>query len=157
MGGQKKSVSLFLHIMPVDLGSVLKKIEPLGSIPLSSMTGRQMRRRGGFRHGPQLLKHPLILERGRLRTGSNGSSTRTIKWSSPWMPMVNMILPTSIPTRGFSKHRARYPDRFPAAKFGQMTFLRRFWNRLGVKAVARLCIRILRIVSPVFDSFEEKY
>ena len=26
-----------------------------------------------------------------------------------------------------------------AAEFGKMTFLRRFWNRLGVKAVARLC------------------
>ena len=26
-----------------------------------------------------------------------------------------------------------------AGEFGRMTFLRRFWNRLGVKAVARLC------------------
>jgi hypothetical protein len=26
-----------------------------------------------------------------------------------------------------------------AAEFAQMTFLRRFWNRLGAKAVARLC------------------
>lgn len=26
-----------------------------------------------------------------------------------------------------------------AAGFGEMTFLRRFWNRLGVKAVARVC------------------
>jgi glycosyltransferase involved in cell wall biosynthesis len=124
------------------LGSVLKTIEPLKIDALvvddgsSDETGRV-----ASEHGVQLLKHPLNLGKGSaLRTG--------FQWILRRDYQVVITLdadgqhdPADIPflLNIFQNVKPDILIASRAAEFGKMTFLRRFWNRLGVKAVARLC------------------
>jgi glycosyltransferase involved in cell wall biosynthesis len=124
------------------LGSVLKTIEPLKIDTLvvddgsSDETGRV-----ASEHGVQLLKHPLNLGKGSaLRTG--------FQWILRRDYQVVITLdadgqhdPADVPflLNIFQNVKPDILIASRAAEFGKMTFLRRFWNRLGVKAVARLC------------------
>ena len=124
------------------LGSVLKKVEPLKVDTLvvddgsSDETGRV-----ASEHGVELLKHSLNLGKGAaLRTG--------FQWILRKDYRVVITLdadgqhdPAEIPflLKIFQNVKPDILIASRAAEFGKMTFLRRFWNCLGVKAVARLC------------------
>ncbi len=124
------------------LGSVLDKVEPLKVDTLvvddgsSDETGRV-----ASDHGVQLLKHPLNLGKGAaLRTGFE-SILRKDYQVVVTLDADGQHDPADLPflLDVFQKVKPDLLIASRAAKFGQMTFLRRFWNRLGVRAVARLC------------------
>jgi len=124
------------------LGAVLEKIEPLEVDTLvvddgsSDKTGRVASERGA-----QLLKHSQNLGKGAaLRTGFESILRKDYRVVIT-LDADGQHDPAEIPfLLGVFKNVK--PDILiasRASKFDQMTFLRRFWNRLGVKAVARLC------------------
>ncbi len=124
------------------LGSVLKKIEPLEVDTLvvddgsSDETGRV-----ASEHGVQLLKHSLNLGKGAaLRTGFQAILQRDYQVVIT-LDADGQHDPAEIPCllKIFESVKPDILIASRAAEFGKMTFLRRFWNRLGVKAVARLC------------------
>jgi len=88
-----------------------------------------------------LLEHPSNLGKGAaLRTGFQYILQRD------YQVVVTLDAdgqhdPSEIPSllKIFQKVQPDILIASRAAEFGKMTFLRRFWNRLGVKAVARLC------------------
>jgi glycosyltransferase involved in cell wall biosynthesis len=124
------------------LGAVLKEIVPLevdtvvvddGS---SDETGRV-----ASEHGVQLLKHPLNLGKGAaLRTGFQSILRKDYRMVIT-LDADGQHDPAEIPflLKIFESVKPDILIASRAAEFGKMTFLRRFWNRLGVKAVARLC------------------
>jgi len=124
------------------LGSVLKKIEPLKIDTLVVNDGSlDETKRVASENGVQILEHPLNLGKGAaLQTG--------FKYNLQKDYQVVITLdadgqhdPSEIPSL-LKIYQSVKPDILVAsraAEFGRMTFLRRFWNRLGVKAVARLC------------------
>ena len=124
------------------LGSVLKKIEPLKMDTLVVNDGSSDEtKRVASENGAQLLEHSLNLGKGAaLRTGFR------YLLQKDYQVVITLDAdgqhdPSEIPflLRIF---RGVKPDILIASRageFGRMTFLRRFWNRLGVKAVARLC------------------
>jgi len=124
------------------LGSVLEKMEALKIDTLvvddgsSDQTGRV-----ALEHGVELLSHPLNLGKGAaLRTGFQSILQRDYRVIIT-LDADGQHDPAEIPLLLKIFQRAK-PDLLiasRAAEFGKMTFLRRFWNRLGVKAVARLC------------------
>ncbi len=124
------------------LGSVLEKVEPLKVDTLvvddgsSDETGRVV-----SEHGDQLLRHPLNLGKGAaLRTGFQSILRKDYRvvitldadgqHDAADIPFLLNVFQSVKPDILIASR---------AAQFEQMTFLRRFWNRLGVKAVARLC------------------
>ncbi len=124
------------------LGSVLKKIEPLkiDTVVVDDGSSDETKR-VALENGAHLLRHPFNLGKGAaLRTGFQYLLQRD----------YHMVLtldadgqhdPSEIPSL-LKIFQTVKPDLLigsRAAEFGKMTFLRRFWNRLGVKAVARLC------------------
>ena len=124
------------------LGSVLRKIEPLEVETLVVDDGSSDEtERVALEHGVQLLKHSHNLGKGSaLRTG--------FQWILRKDYRVVITLdadgqhdPAEIPflIKVFQNVKPDILIASRASKFDQMTFLRRFWNRLGVKAVARLC------------------
>jgi glycosyltransferase involved in cell wall biosynthesis len=124
------------------LGAVLKKIEPLKSDIIvvddgsSDETGRV-----ASEHGAQLLKHSLNLGKGAaLRTGFQ-SILRKDYQVVITLDADGQHDPAEIPflLKVFKSVKPDILIASRATEFGKMTFLRRFWNRLGVKAVARLC------------------
>jgi glycosyltransferase involved in cell wall biosynthesis len=124
------------------LGDVLQKIRPLnmdtfvvddGSLDETKKVARD--------HGVQVLEHPLNLGKGTaLRTGFQ----HILKMDYEIVITLDadgQHDPSEIP-RLLKVFQIVKPDILIGSRaeaFGKMTFLRRFWNRLGVKAVARLC------------------
>ena len=124
------------------LGAVLEKMEPLKVDTLvvddgsSDETGRV-----ASEHGAQLLKHSQNLGKGAaLRTGFEFILRKDYRVVIT-LDADGQHDPAEIPSL-LDVFQSVMPDILiasRASKFDQMTFLRRFWNRLGVKAVARLC------------------
>ena len=124
------------------LGFVLKKIEPLkiDTVVVNDGSSDETKK-VALENGAQLLEHPLNLGKGAaLRTG--------FQWILQKDYQVIITLdadgqhdPSEIPSllKIFQSVKPDILIASRAAEFGKMTFLRRFWNRLGVKAVARLC------------------
>jgi len=92
-------------------------------------------------NGAQLLEHPLNLGKGAaLRTGFQYILQKGYQVVIT-LDADGQHDPSEIPSL-LKIFQSVNPDILIAsrsAEFGKMTFLRRFWNRLGVKAVARLC------------------
>jgi len=92
-------------------------------------------------HGVHLLEHPYNLGKGAaLRTGFRYILQKgyqvviTLDADGQHDPLE---IPSLLRILGGIKPDILIASR--AGEFGGMTFLRRFWNRLGAKAVARLC------------------
>ena len=124
------------------LGFVLKKVKPLKIDTLvvndgsSDGTGRV-----ASANGVQLLEHPVNLGKGAaLQTGFQ------YILQEGYQVVITLDAdgqhdPSEIPFL-LKIFRNVEPDILIASRaagFSKMTFLRRFWNRLGVKGVARLC------------------
>jgi glycosyltransferase involved in cell wall biosynthesis len=124
------------------LGSVLKKVEPLkidtivvddGSSDGTKTVSSEI--------GVQFLRHPFNLGKGAaLRTGFQYILQKDYQVVIT-LDADGQHNPSEIPflLRIFQNVKPDILIASRAAEFGKMTFLRRFWNRLGVKAVARLC------------------
>jgi glycosyltransferase involved in cell wall biosynthesis len=124
------------------LGSVLKKIEPLKMDTIVVNDGSSDEtKRVASENGAQLLEHPLNLGKGAaLRTGFQYILQKGYQVVIT-LDADGQHDPSEIPSL-LKIFQSVNPDILiasRAAEFGKMTFLRRFWNRLGVKAVARLC------------------
>src|SRR4030042_3448543 len=124
------------------LGSVLEKMESLKiDILIVDDGSSDETERVGSEHRAQLLKHSLNLGKGAaLRTGFQYILQRDYKMVIT-LDADGQHDPAEIPIllKIFQSVRPDILIASRAAEFGKMTFLRRFWNRLGVKAVARLC------------------
>lgn len=92
-------------------------------------------------HGVHLLEHPYNLGKGAaLRTGFRYILLKGYQVVIT-LDADGQHDPSEIPSL-LRIFRGIKPDILigsRAGEFGRMTFLRRFWNRLGAKAVARLC------------------
>ena len=124
------------------LGSVLKKIEPLKMDTIVVNDGSSDEtKRVASENGAQLLEHPLNLGKGAaLRTGFQYILQKGYQVVIT-LDADGQHDPSELPSL-LKIFQSVNPDILiasRAAEFGKMTFLRRFWNRLGVKAVARLC------------------
>lgn len=124
------------------LGSVLKKIEPLQMDTLVVNDGSSDEtKRVALENEVQLLEHPLNLGKGAaLRTGFQYLLQKDYQIVIT-LDADGQHDPSEIPSL-LKIFQSVQPDILiasRAAEFRRMTFLRRFWNRLGVKAVARLC------------------
>ena len=124
------------------LGSVLKKIEPLKIDTLVVDDGSSDEtKRVASENGAQLLEHPFNLGKGAaLRTGFRYILQKDYQVVIT-LDADGQHDPSEIPSllKIFQIVKPDILIASRAAEFGKMTFLRRFWNRLGVKAVARLC------------------
>jgi glycosyltransferase involved in cell wall biosynthesis len=126
------------------LGSVLKKIEPLkidtivvddGSSDETNEVASEM--------GVHLLRHPFNLGKGAaLQTGFHYALQRDYEVIIT-LDADGQHDPSEIPSllKIFQSVKPDILIASRAAEFRGMTWLRRFWNRLGVRAVARLCHR----------------
>ena len=124
------------------LGSVLERIGPLQIDTLVVDDGSSDETaKLASEHGVQLLKHSFNLGKGAaLRTGFESILRRDYQVVIT-LDADGQHDPAEIPFLLKIFHNIK-PDILIASRaagFGKMTFLRRFWNRLGVKAVARLC------------------
>jgi len=124
------------------LGSVLKKIEPLKMDTLVVNDGSSDEtKRVASENGAQLLEHSLNLGKGAaLQTGFQYILQKDYQVVIT-LDADGQHDPSEIPSllKIFQNVKPDILIASRAAEFGKMTFLRRFWNRLGVKAVARLC------------------
>jgi glycosyltransferase involved in cell wall biosynthesis len=124
------------------LGSVLKKIEPLKSdIVVVDDGSSDETKRLASGNGVQLLEHPVNLGKGAaLRTGFQHILQRDYRVVIT-LDADGQHDPAEIPflLRIFQSVKPDILIASRAMEFGKMTFLRRFWNRLGAKAVSRLC------------------
>ena len=126
------------------LGSVLKKIEPLKIDTIVVDDGSSDgTKRVASEIGVQLLRHPFNLGKGAaLQTGFKYALQRGYEIIIT-LDADGQHDPSEIPSL-LKVFQSVNPDILiasRAAAFGEMTFLRGFWNRLGVRAVARLCHR----------------
>jgi len=124
------------------LGFVLKKIElfKIDTIVVDDGSSDETKR-VALENGAQLLEHPLNLGKGAaLRTGFQYILQRDYQMVIT-LDADGQHDPSEIPSllKIFQSVKPDILIASRAAEFGKMTFLRRFWNRLGVKAVARLC------------------
>jgi glycosyltransferase involved in cell wall biosynthesis len=124
------------------LGSVLRKIEPLriDTIVVNDGSSDETKRVASENRA-QLLEHPLNLGKGAaLRTGFQYILQKDYQVVIT-LDADGQHDPSEIPSllKIFQSVKPDILITSRAAEFGKMTFLRRFWNRLGVKAVARLC------------------
>jgi glycosyltransferase involved in cell wall biosynthesis len=124
------------------LGFVLKKIEPLkiDTVVVDDGSSDETKR-VALENGAQLLEHPLNLGKGAaLRTGFQSILQKDYQVIIT-LDADGQHEPSEIPSllKIFQSVKPDILIASRAAEFGKMTFLRRFWNRLGVKAVARLC------------------
>jgi glycosyltransferase involved in cell wall biosynthesis len=124
------------------LGAVLKKIKPLkiDTIVINDGSSDETKRVAA-ENGALLLDHPFNLGKGAaLRTGFQYILQRKYEVVIT-LDADGQHDPSAIPSL-LMIFQSINPDILIASRgleFGKMTFLRRFWNRLGVKAVARLC------------------
>ena len=124
------------------LGFVLKKIEPfkIDTVVVDDGSSDETKR-VALENGAHLLEHPLNLGKGAaLRTGFQYILQRDYHMVIT-LDADGQHDPSEIPSllKIFQTVKPDILIASRAAEFGKMTFLRRFWNRLGVKAVARLC------------------
>jgi len=124
------------------LGFVLKKIEPLkiDTVVVDDGSSDETKR-VALENGAQLLEHSLNRGKGAaLRTGFQYILQRDYHLIIT-LDADGQHDPSEIPSllKIFQSVKPDILIASRAAEFGKMTFLRRFWNRLGVKAVARLC------------------
>ena len=124
------------------LGSVLRKINSIHLDTLVINDGSSDEtKRVASENGAQILEHPLNFGKGAaLQTGFQYILQKD------YQVVVTLDAdgqhdPSEIPSllKIFERVKPDILIASRAAEFGKMTFLRRFWNRLGVKAVARLC------------------
>jgi glycosyltransferase involved in cell wall biosynthesis len=124
------------------LGSVLKKIGPLKSdIIVVDDGSSDETKRLALENGVELLEHPLNLGKGAaLRTGFQYILARDYRVVIT-LDADGQHDPSEIPflLKIFQSVKPDILIASRAMEFDKMTFLRRFWNRLGVKAVSRLC------------------
>ena len=124
------------------LGSVLRKVEPLKIDIIAVDDGSSDEtKRISSEMGVHLLSHPVNLGKGAaLRTGFQYILQKDYEVVIT-LDADGQHNPSEIPflLRIFQNVKPDILIASRAAEFGKMTFLRRFWNRLGVKAVARLC------------------
>ncbi len=124
------------------LGSVLKKIEPLkGDVVVVDDGSSDETKRLALENKAQLLEHPRNLGKGAaLRTGFQYILQRDYQVVIT-LDADGQHDPGEIPflLRIFQSVKPDILIASRAMEFDKMTFLRRFWNRLGVKAVSRLC------------------
>ena len=124
------------------LGSVLKKTEPLrGDIIVVDDGSSDETKKVASESRAQVLEHPLNLGKGAaLRTGFRYILQKDYEVVIT-LDADGQHDPAEIPflLKIFQSVKPDILIASRAAEFGKMTFLRRFWNRLGVKAVARLC------------------
>jgi len=124
------------------LGSVLRKVEPLKiDIIVVDDGSSDETKRVSPEMGVHLLSHPVNLGKGAaLRTGFQYILQKDYEVVIT-LDADGQHNPSEIPflLRIFQNVKPDILIASRAAEFGKMTFLRRFWNRLGVKAVARLC------------------
>ena len=124
------------------LGSVLKKVEPLkiDTIVVDDGSSDETKRVAS-ENGAHLLENPLNLGKGAaLQTGFQYMLQKGYQLIIT-LDADGQHDPSEIPSL-LEIFQSVKPDILiasRAAEFRRMTFLRRFWNRLGVKAVARLC------------------
>jgi glycosyltransferase involved in cell wall biosynthesis len=124
------------------IGPVLKKIEPLkiDTIVINDGSSDETKRVAS-ENGALLLDHPLNLGKGAaLRTGFQYILQRNYEVVIT-LDADGQHDPSEIPSL-LKIFQSVNPDILIASRaseFGKMTFLRGFWNRLGVKAVARVC------------------
>jgi glycosyltransferase involved in cell wall biosynthesis len=124
------------------LGSVLEKVQPLRMDTIVVNDGSEDEtKRVALGYGALLLEHPSNLGKGAaLRTGFNYILEKGYQVVIT-LDADGQHNPSEIPSL-FKIFQSVKPDILIASRageFGRMTFLRRFWNRLGVRAVARLC------------------
>ncbi len=124
------------------LGDVLKEIRPLNINTVvvndgsSDETGHIARESGA-----RILEHPFNLGKGgALRTGFQYILDKGYDIVIT-LDADGQHDPSDIPflLRVFETVKPDILIGSRAEEFGKMPFLRRFWNRLGVRAVARLC------------------
>jgi len=124
------------------IGSVLKKIEPLeiDTIVVDDGSSDETKRVAS-EYGVHLLEHISNLGKGAaLRTGFQYILQRGYQLVIT-LDADGQHDPSEIPSllRIFQSVKPDILIASRAGEFERMTFLRRFWNRLGAKAVARLC------------------
>jgi glycosyltransferase involved in cell wall biosynthesis len=124
------------------LGDVLKKIRPfhIDTIVVDDGSSDETKR-VGREYGARILEHPANLGKGAaLRTGFRYILKEGYEIVVT-MDADGQHDPLEIPSllKIFESVKPDILIGSRAEAFGKMTFLRRFWNRLGVKAVARLC------------------
>lgn len=124
------------------LGSVLKNIRYLEiDIIVVDDGSLDETKKVATAYGAHLLEHPFNLGKGAaLRTGFQYILQKDYEVVIT-LDADGQHNPSEISSL-LSIFRRVKPDILIASRaseFGKMTFLRRFWNRLGVKAVARLC------------------
>lgn len=124
------------------LGSVLTKVRSLGLDMIVVNDGSTDQTAQIAReYGAQLLEHPRNLGKGAaLRTGFQYLLQKDYHLVIT-LDADGQHDPSEIPSLLNIFHIVQ-PDLLIASRAGEfdrMTFLRRFWNRLGVKAVSRLC------------------
>lgn len=124
------------------LGSVLEKIQPLHIDTIVVSDGStDGTKRIALTYGVHLLEHPSNLGKGAaLRTGFQHILQKDYQVAIT-LDADGQHDPSEIPLllRIFQAIKPDILIASRAAEFEQMTFLRCFWNRLGAKAVARLC------------------
>ncbi len=124
------------------IGSVLEKVRALG-LEVIVVDDGSIDRTGeiALRFGAEILKHPRNLGKGAaLRTGFEHILQKGYDLAIT-LDADGQHDPAEIPSllKAFERVRPGLLIASRAGEFHRMTFLRRFWNRLGVKAVARLC------------------
>jgi len=124
------------------VGSVLKKIQPLeiDTIVVDDGSSDETKRVAS-EYGVHLLEHPFNLGKGAaLRTGFQYILQKDYQVVIT-LDADGQHDPSEIPSlvRIFQSVKSDILIASRAGEFDRMTFLRRFWNRLGAKAVARLC------------------
>jgi glycosyltransferase involved in cell wall biosynthesis len=124
------------------LGSVLEKIRSLGMDMVVVNDGSaDETKRVALEYGALLLEHPSNLGKGAaLRTGFNYILEKGYQVIIT-LDADGQHDPSEIPSLLGIFQRVK-PDILIASRareFSRMTFLRRFWNRLAAKAVARFC------------------
>jgi len=124
------------------LGFVLEKIRPLGLDMIVVNDGSvDETKRVAVEYGAPLLEHPSNLGKGAaLRTGFSYILEKGYQVVIT-LDADGQHNPSEIPSllKIFQSVKPDILIASRAGEFGRMTFLRRFWNRLAARAVARLC------------------
>jgi glycosyltransferase involved in cell wall biosynthesis len=124
------------------IGSVLEKMQALKIDTIVVDDGSlDETKQVASAHGVHLLEHPHNLGKGAaLRTGFRYLLQKDYEVVIT-LDADGQHDPSEIPflLRIFQGVKPDILVASRAGEFGRMTFLRRFWNRLGAKAVARLC------------------